>query len=92
MTDRFIAQQYTGLKDSKGREVYEGDIIQYYIPWNRQTVVRLVKYDETFLSFFAGSVDESFVNLCDVLDMENIEVIGNIHQNPELLKSLSENE
>jgi len=87
LTDRFIAQQYTGLKDSKGREVYEGDIIQYYIPWNGETVVRLVKYNEDFLSFVVGSVDESFIQLCEVLEMKKIKVIGNIHENPELLKS-----
>ena len=84
---RFALQQFTGLKADDGTEIYEGDIIQYYIPWNGETVVRLVKYDETFLSFFVGSVDESFVDLCDVIDMEKIKVIGNILESPELLKN-----
>ena len=84
-----IFEQFTGLKDSKGREVYEGDIIQYKIPWNGETVVRLVKYDKNFLSFVVGDVDGTFVQLCEVLDMEKIRVMGNIYENPELLESLS---
>ena len=80
--DRFIIQQYTGLKDSKGVEIYEGDIISFGV------------IDEDDLFWVVWEDIESRFILesngglgCWLLDVSDREVIGNIMENPELLKA-----
>lgn len=74
--------QYTGLKDSKGTEIYEGDILTggFEIKWCNHG------YDDT-LAFHPIDKNDNHVNYYyGGWDAEDFEVIGNIHENPELLK------
>ncbi len=79
--DDVILMQYTGYKDMKGKEVYEGDIVRYY---DDIYEVRWI-----WVGFYLRSIqDDSFDELATTENF--IEVIGNIYENPELLNDEKE--
>lgn len=69
--------QYTGMKDKNGRRIFEGDII---LPHGYKPEACPVFYED-----FCFQIDSNICVLC-VADEEDIEVIGNIYDNPELLE------
>lgn len=78
--------QFTGLLDKNGKEIYEGDIVKYIGNLNGDYFISEVKYDGAGFSPIAfmyelGAIDDTD---CDYSDLQ---LIGNIHSNPELLKT-----
>ncbi len=86
--DEYYVMQYTGLKDKNGREIYEGDVVSYDILegcGDRKAYTSVVEYGEYgFRPFTFNTVVEmdDWYNY----ELRNFEVIGNIYENPELLK------
>ena len=74
--------QYTGLKDSKGKEIYEGDVVNMRHPDHIEVFTGKVVYDVEVLAYYLdGPRFYLMVN-----EFDEIEIIGNIYENPELLE------
>lgn len=72
--------QFTGLTDSNGKKIFEGDIVQAHFRTNHSKQIFRVTFDDGMFIF-----NNRYVKL-PVREIYGIKVIGNIHDNPELLK------
>lgn len=92
-TNEFELMQYTGFKDDNGVEIYEGDIVRthfsfnhnveqepFIITWNKDKAmfegVKPEKIKDDYLRRFSFFPEQEFI----------YEIVGNIYENPELLK------
>ena len=93
--------QYTGLQDKNGVEIYEGDIVRVSCVPMKYIGTNAIPYAvDCVCVFFQGSFLYKRISPFDKqklsrnwtykpmnrLDIKEVEVIGNIHDNPELLK------
>ena len=88
--DRVIFMQCTGLKDKNGKLIYEGDIAKFKdnITTNgSKTHIAVIEHNETFNAFMYR-VECMGLFTVNKIQNENfdVEIIGNIYENPELLE------
>ena len=78
--ENYEVMQYTGLKDKNGKEIYEGDIINIQYDVTVQIEKAVIEYRGA--SFYAVTNADTW----ELDNYEEIAVIGNIYENPELLE------
>jgi uncharacterized phage protein (TIGR01671 family) len=80
----YIPMQFTGLRDKNGKQIYEGDIVA-----DEEGKRGVVEYEapEFIAMDTHGSKDDCAGCLNVMVFPNSCEVIGNIYENPELLKA-----
>lgn len=76
--ERFEVMQYTGLKDKNGKEIFEGDIVQFdsFRDFTERYEIEYTSYGEWGIGVHRLA-----------MRFKACEVIGNIYENPELLEA-----
>jgi uncharacterized phage protein (TIGR01671 family) len=88
--DNPVLMQFTGLKDKNGKEIYESDIVKCTSTYKTNCVdINIVKRESYSFQPFAMYENEPgwYLKVGDCLEKRRmIEVIGNIYENPNLIK------
>lgn len=84
----YDAMQSTGLKDKNGTEIYEGDIVEFKYPYDKRIKTKGVIVWNDNKACFGISMKETTeqYELYRITAENYLSVIGNVHQNPELLE------
>jgi uncharacterized phage protein (TIGR01671 family) len=89
--DRYKIQQFTGLKDKNGREIYKGDILKFAFSTKLKTGIihyHKVMWNERKAKWSLERTDEKgkvhWIGLGKV-DLNGHEIVGTVYENPELL-------
>ena len=100
LTDGKKIYQCTGLKDKHGRLIFEGDIVKYFCPaeYCSDGLHKCsecysgengsVHYDEDLAMYEYRSKSDECPLTDNINTEEDLEIVGNIYDNPELLKEV----
>lgn len=93
LADIVDLEQYTGIRDANNRKIYEGDIVSVSMYGEREYIDEVVwggadNYPAFDLKHHAYEYESNALSEITNIGAEKLEVIGNIHENPELLEAM----
>lgn len=80
LVDKDTVGQYIGVKDKNGKEIYEGDIVKD----ENVNLLGVVKFSGRYLQFVVDDIHDGEQDYSEF--MNQVEVIGNVYENADLLK------
>ena len=85
--DKYVVEQYTGLKDVNGNKIFEGDIVKTdQHGYNQPDSYVLKEFIQNVCVFRSAQVTDGSTMFEEATNGHDLTVIGNIHENPELLE------
>lgn len=103
--DEFELMQFTGLTDKNGKEIYEGDVLQFYL-YKRHTISSNISKESGWEKYEFGwrkrclNIVEYRIERAgfysfgwhayDITKLDEPEIVGNVFENPELLEKAGE--
>lgn len=78
ISEDYILMQFTGLKDKNEKEIYEGDVVRFNFEGEE-------KQSQVYVDEDAWSFKGKYYYGDIMVSWEDVEVVGNIYENPELL-------
>ena len=84
LQDNFVTQQFTGLKDKNGVEIYEGDIVREQNKFGETFSIVEFNSASFAVRYLKGAAQRNlvgFFNDCNGPISEHLEVVGNIFEN-----------
>lgn len=85
--EQWILEQYIGLKDTNGKEIYEGDIVSIQDRDGNERVIDSVIYRTDRFALKHENVRDNFLSwITNAQANYQVVIVGNIHENPELLE------
>lgn len=84
----YVLMRFTGSTDKNGKDIFQEDIVKCLDKNGEEYITNIFYQDGCLLIEIHNNSDGDFTSIDSSLinDIEEIEVIGNIFQNPELLK------
>lgn len=87
----YVIEQYTGLLDRNGKEIFEGDIIQYEYDCKNNSFARIgfIQWSPAFAGEKYNVMNKDgtlgYDSFYGGIPNEDCEIIGNIHETPDLM-------
>ncbi len=86
--DGVAFEQFTGLLDKNGKEIYEGDIVKFEdVSGYKDGCASVIWHEDSCGYYLENDDDNIYDTLYDFTPSYQMEIIGNIHENPELLEA-----